>query len=49
MNAAAKIPSETERSTIPQHMLDRIENEWHQMRANALAQPKPFQPSNDKT
>ncbi|WP_175552067.1 hypothetical protein [Pararhizobium antarcticum] len=40
MNANTKTPSETERSTIPQPLLDRIENEWHQMRVNAPAAPK---------
>jgi hypothetical protein len=41
MNANTKPPSEAERSTIPQHLLDRIENEWNQMRANAPTAPRP--------
>jgi len=40
MNANTKMPSEAERATIPQPLLDRIENEWHQMRVNAPATPK---------
>ncbi|WP_162843346.1 hypothetical protein [Pararhizobium polonicum] len=48
MNAEVKQPSDTTRSTIPQHVVDRIENEWHQMRANASSAPKSFHTGDDK-
>jgi hypothetical protein len=40
MNAQSKIQADTTRSTVPQHILDRFENAWQQMRANAPAEPK---------
>lgn len=40
MNAQSKIQADTTRSTVPQHILDRFENAWQQMRANASAEPK---------
>ncbi len=35
MNAQSKIQADTTRSTVPQHILDRFENAWQQMRENA--------------
>jgi len=40
MNAQSKIQADTTRSTVPQHILDRFENAWQQMRANASPAPK---------
>lgn len=48
MNVEPKTPSEATRSTIPQHILDRFENEWHQMRSNAASAPKSLQREDDK-
>ncbi|HTO30841.1 MAG TPA: hypothetical protein VL202_06665 [Pararhizobium sp.] len=48
MNVDSKNPSEATRSTIPQHILDRFESEWHQMRSSAAAAPKSFQREDDK-
>jgi hypothetical protein len=40
MNAQSKIQADTNRSTVPQHILDRFESAWQQMRANASEIPK---------
>lgn len=40
MNAQSKIQADTTRATVPQHILDRFENAWQQMRANASSAPK---------
>ncbi|MBP1859794.1 hypothetical protein [Rhizobium herbae] len=48
MNAQSKIQADTARSTVPQHILDRFENEWQQMRASASSAPKPSQTDDDK-
>lgn len=48
MNVESKNPSEAIRPTIPQHILDRFENEWHQMRSSAASATKSFQRDDDK-
>ncbi|WP_438749472.1 hypothetical protein [Pararhizobium sp. O133] len=48
MNVDAKNPSDATRSTIPQHILDRFEKEWHQMRSSAASVAKSFQREDDK-
>ena len=48
MNAQSKIQADTARSTVPQHILDRFENEWQKMRASASSTPKPAQTDDDK-
>ena len=48
MNAQSKIQADTTRSTVPQHILDRFENAWQQMRANASPAPKSASGDDDK-
>jgi hypothetical protein len=48
MNVEPKNPSEATRPTIDQHILDRFENAWHQMRSNAASAARPFQREDDK-
>ncbi|MBW9064177.1 hypothetical protein JNB71_12690 [Rhizobium herbae] len=40
MNAETKIPADATRATVPQHILDRFENVWQQMRINASSTQK---------
>lgn len=37
MSHVEKLPVVTQREIIPQHLLNRIENEWSQMRSAASA------------
>ena len=48
MNAETKIQADATRATVPQHILDRFENAWQQMRLNASASPKPSSNTNEK-
>lgn len=48
MNAQSKIQADATRATVPQHILDRFENAWQQMRANASAEPKSIATEDDK-
>lgn len=48
MNAQSKMQADTTRSTVPQHILDRFENAWQQMRANASSAPKSASGDDDK-
>lgn len=48
MNAESKIKADTTRSTIPQHILDRFESAWQQMRLNASSAAKPNDGVDDK-
>ena len=48
MNAQSKMQADTTRSTVPQHILDRFENAWQQMRANASPAPKSASGDDDK-
>jgi hypothetical protein len=48
MNAQSKIQADTTRATVPQHILDRFENAWQQMRANASVEPKSIVAEDDK-
>jgi hypothetical protein len=48
MNAQSKIQADTTRSTVPQHILDRFESAWQQMRANASEAPKSAETEDDK-
>lgn len=48
MTADAKAPVETARTTVPQHVLNRFEAEWQQMRVAPSATPKYFQGASDK-
>ncbi|URK88212.1 hypothetical protein LP421_12640 [Rhizobium sp. RCAM05350] len=48
MNAQSKIQADTTRPTVPQHILDRFENAWQQMRANATSAPKSPATEDDK-
>ena len=41
MNAETKIQADATRATVPQHILDRFENAWQQMRLNASSTQKP--------
>ncbi|WP_349433489.1 hypothetical protein [Pararhizobium sp. A13] len=47
MNAESKIQPDTTRSTVPQHILDRFENAWQQMRLNASSVQKPSSSTDD--
>jgi hypothetical protein len=40
MNAETKIQADATRATVPQHILDRFENAWQQMRLNASSMQK---------
>jgi hypothetical protein len=40
MNTESKIQADTTRATVPQHILDRFESEWQQMRLNASSAQK---------
>ena len=40
MQTDNKIQTGTDRTTIPQTLLDRIEQEWQQMRLQAASAPK---------
>jgi len=48
MNAQSKIQADTTRSTVPQHILDRFENAWQQMRDNSSLTQKSTGTANDK-
>ncbi|CAN7147531.1 hypothetical protein [Pararhizobium sp. LjRoot238] len=48
MNAETKIQAGTIRSTVPQHILDRFESEWQQMRLNASSAQKPSTGNDEK-
>lgn len=47
MNPDTKQPSDTSRLTIPKHVLDRIENEWQQVRSQASSAPAARRPQDD--
>lgn len=48
MNAESKIQADTTRSTVPQHILDRFETAWQQMRLNASSTQKTSNSTDDK-
>jgi hypothetical protein len=48
MNIQNKMQADTTRSTVPQHILDRFENAWQQMRENAASTPKSSDTNDDK-
>jgi hypothetical protein len=48
MNAQNKIQADTTRATVPQHILDRFETAWQEMRANASSTPKSPATEDDK-
>ncbi|WP_156373795.1 MULTISPECIES: hypothetical protein [unclassified Rhizobium] len=48
MQVEPKNPSQSARPTIDQHILDRFETAWHQMRSNAASATKSFQREDDK-
>jgi hypothetical protein len=48
MSEDTRTQADTTRSTVPQHILDRFENAWQQMRLNASASQKPSQSETDK-
>ena len=48
MNAETKIQADATRATVPQHILDRFENAWQQMRLNAASAQKPSNGTGDK-
>ncbi|CAN7180662.1 hypothetical protein LJR255_000366 [Pararhizobium sp. LjRoot255] len=48
MNAETKIQADATRATVPQHILDRFENAWQQMRLNASSAQKPSNGTDDK-
>ncbi len=48
MNAQSKIQADTTRSTVPQHILDRFENAWQQMRENTAPVQKSTGTADDK-
>lgn len=48
MNAETKIQPDATRATVPQHILDRFENAWQQMRVNASSTQKLSTGTDDK-
>lgn len=48
MNAETKVQADATRATVPQHILDRFENAWQQMRLNASSAPKPSNSTDHK-
>ncbi|MEK1929334.1 MAG: hypothetical protein AAAC47_06015 [Pararhizobium sp.] len=48
MNAETKIQADATRATVPQHILDRFENAWQQMRLNGSSARKTSDSTDDK-
>ncbi len=49
MQDTSKAPSETPVATMPQHLVDRFENEWRQMRSGISEPSKsPFSASDKR-
>ncbi len=42
MTMYPQVPAPQPNQSIPQHVLDRLESEWRQMRDSAPQQPRPL-------